>query len=221
MTHGIGRLLAQLPVPATPAEEVRRIVADVLAGSEYADARPGVLDRVWQAVQRGIVAVIRLLESGGAGSVIGTAVLALAALAVLFGVVRFTRRVQRGARQEFIDVGIAGRTAAEWTALAAEHEMQGRRREAVRCRYRALIARLSEEGLLGEIPGRTAGEYAAAVAADLPAAADAFGQATRTFEQAWYGRAAVTEADLRALAGAVDAVERAAGIAPTAAGARR
>ena len=51
------------------------------------------------------------------------------------------------------------RTAAQWRAEAAAHDAAGRWREALRCRYRALVAELAGRGLVEEIPGRTSGEY--------------------------------------------------------------
>lgn len=195
------------------------MVADVLARPEYAESRPGWWDRLWAVVLQVVGDVVALLQSGGAGSVIGTAVLVLATVAVLVAVVRFTRRVQRGARREIPEVHGGGRSSAQWRALAEDHQGEGRRREAVRCLYRALIARLAETGLLGEVPGRTAGEYLAAVRTDLPAAADPFAAATAAFERAWYGRAAVTEADVRGMEGEIRAVEDALGLRPVPSGA--
>jgi len=79
------------------------------------------------------------------------------------------------------------RSAAEWRAEAAAHEAAGRWRDALRCRYRALVAELAGRGLVEEIPGHTSGEYRQDVKVVFPAASVAFDGATDLFEQAWYG----------------------------------
>jgi Domain of unknown function (DUF4129) len=80
------------------------------------------------------------------------------------------------------------RSAAEWRAEAEAQERAGAWREAVRSRYRALVADLAARGLVEEVPGRTAGEYRREVGEALPAAATDFAGATELFEVAWYGR---------------------------------
>src|SRR5207244_8332949 len=83
----------------------------------------------------------------------------------------------------------AARPPGDWEAGAAGHEAAGRWRDAVRCRYRALVADLARRGVVDEVPGRTSGEYRAEVTASLPAAAADFTGATDLFERAWYGAA--------------------------------
>jgi Domain of unknown function (DUF4129) len=80
------------------------------------------------------------------------------------------------------------RSAAEWRAEAEAQERAGAWREAVRSRYRALVADLAARGLVEEVPGRTAGEYRREVGEALPAVATDFAGATELFEVAWYGR---------------------------------
>ena len=65
----------------------------------------------------------------------------------------------------------------------------------MRCRYRALVARLAAGGAVDEIPGRTAGEYRLELRRTRPDAAPAFTEATDLFERAWYGHADVTGGD--------------------------
>jgi hypothetical protein len=81
------------------------------------------------------------------------------------------------------------RSAAEWRAEADAQERAGAWREAVRSRYRALVADLASRGVVEEVPGRTAGEYRREVGRALPGAAGDFAGATELFEVAWYGHA--------------------------------
>jgi hypothetical protein len=79
------------------------------------------------------------------------------------------------------------RPARYWRDLAENLEAEGRWREALRARYRELVADLAEAGIIDEIPGRTAGEYRQVVAVERPADGAAFNAATGLFEGAWYG----------------------------------
>jgi hypothetical protein len=81
------------------------------------------------------------------------------------------------------------RGPAEWRADAEAAERAGQWRQALRCRYRALVAELADRGLVEEVAGRTAGEYRAEVAGAAPAVAAPFAGATELFERAWYGEA--------------------------------
>lgn len=77
--------------------------------------------------------------------------------------------------------------AEAWRRRADEAEAAGDRREAVRCRWRSMVAELASAGALDEIRGRTSGELVAALADARSPAAEVFAQATRRFEDAWYG----------------------------------
>jgi hypothetical protein len=85
------------------------------------------------------------------------------------------------------EAGEPPRPARYWRAEAERLEAEGRWAEALRARYRELIADLAEAGIIAEIPGRTAGEYRGDLAAGRPADAPAFEAATGLFEGAWYG----------------------------------
>jgi Domain of unknown function (DUF4129) len=75
----------------------------------------------------------------------------------------------------------------EWAAEAAVHEAAGEWRDALRCRYRALVAELATRGLVEEIPGRTTREYESLIRTRLPERSGAFDEASDMFEAAWYG----------------------------------
>jgi hypothetical protein len=133
-----------------------------------------------------------LVRLGGGGTVAGVVVaIGLAALvaAIIWLVVRHWAGLPSRRRHEPVTItaGWRARPAAEWRAEAAAHEAAGRWREALRARYRALVADLAGRGLVEEIPGRTSGEYRHQVDITVPAAADPFDEATALFEETWYG----------------------------------
>jgi hypothetical protein len=79
------------------------------------------------------------------------------------------------------------RTSNEWERFAAELMGSGRFREAIRAWYHAVLVTLFRAGLLHYRKDRTNWEYAYALGPDLPWR-PGFVDATRTFEQIWYGR---------------------------------
>jgi hypothetical protein len=201
-----------LPEPVVTGGEARRAVTDVLSRPEYAELEPNAFERARDALLEAIGRALDALAGTGAGTAVG-----YVALVILGGIVGLLAwRLLRGLRP---DVGVdgplsgdVGRSSEQWAAESEAHEQAGRFRDAVRCRYRALIAALAGGGLLDEIPGRTAGEYLTAVRADIPAAAEPFATATRVFEAAWYGPEEVTAAHAAAAREATAQAARAAGV---------
>jgi len=86
------------------------------------------------------------------------------------------------------------REPTDWRSEAETHRRAGRFREALRCRYRALVGDLARRGLIDEIPGRTTGEERAQLRDVRPAAGAPFDAAADLFDDAWYGHAAVDAA---------------------------
>ena len=82
-----------------------------------------------------------------------------------------------------------------WRGEADDHRAAGRYRDALRCRYRALVGDLARRGLLDEIPGRTTGEERRQLRASAPNAAPFFREAADLFDGAWYGHLTVGAAD--------------------------
>lgn len=207
-----------LPPPTVDPEQVRRTVDEVLARPEYRPSRPSLLDRVWGWV---LDQLGRLLDALGAqgGNLVAWAVV-LIILAVFVAVaVWFLRGVR--ADPDVVDpvTGAIGRTGADWAAEAAGHEHAGRWREALRCRYRGLIAELAVAGLVEEAPGRTTGEYLAELRAGLPGADPGATALTRDFEAVWYGSAPASGQDVQRLRAYADEVRRHAGLRRVAVGA--
>ena len=88
------------------------------------------------------------------------------------------------------DVDMSTRAAA-WRAAADRHLVAGRCRQALRCRYRALVVDLGDRGWLEELPGRTSGEHRRRVRSVAPEVAADFDAASDLFDGAWYGRTPV------------------------------
>ena len=82
-----------------------------------------------------------------------------------------------------------------WRDEADRHRAEGRFRDSIRCRYRALVGDLARRGLLDEIPGRTTGEERGQLRQSAPNAVPFFREAADVFDGAWYGHIAVSVAD--------------------------
>jgi Domain of unknown function (DUF4129) len=152
---------------------------------------------------RFLEAVIGVGEQNLVGTVAVVALLGV----ILVLVARFLRGVRRDPGQDLALALAPGRSPREWQAEAEEHERAGRWREALRCRYRLLLARLAVRGLIEEVPGRTSGEYLVEAIDALPDAAADLRAVTVAFERAWYGNQAVDAAQVRTAAQAVDRIE--------------
>lgn len=182
-----------LPPPTAEAEEVRRAADEILGRPEFQEPPRSLYQRVLDWLGDLLGEVLGSLIGSGPGSVIAWLLL----LAIVGGVVYLVvRALQRGARVPLsADAGANVITADErrpaqaWSAEAERFETEGRWRDALRCRYRALVATLARTGVVEEVPGRTAGEYRTIVRHARPAAADSFDGATDLFERSWYGNA--------------------------------
>jgi hypothetical protein len=183
--------LAELQVPVTPAADVERITDAVLSRPEFLDAQPSWFQQALRWLADVIGRFMDTIGQGQRGSVIGTVVLLAVALALVVIVVASTRSMRRDPGLDVTVDGPAGRDAQQWLADAQRLADLQDWRGALRCHYRALVAQFASAGLLEEVPGRTTGEYLAAVESDVPSAAASFTAATRRFESAWYGHDAV------------------------------
>jgi hypothetical protein len=79
-------------------------------------------------------------------------------------------------------------TPEAWRREAGRLAAEGRYREALRCRYRALVGELAQRGVVDEVPGRTSGDYERLVDSLLPGVSARFSAVTASFERCWYGR---------------------------------
>lgn len=179
---------AVLPEPSTSAEEASRAATEVLSRPEYAEAGPGLVDRAVSWFLRELAERLGPVGPEVDTPWVAVAVVAVVALLVVLALLvrRFARRLR--ADPVLADTGPVGRPPLDWAAEAARHEQAGRWRDAVRCRYRELVAALAAAGVVEEVPGRTAGEYLRALGERCPEAAEDFAAVTARFERAWYGR---------------------------------
>lgn len=196
----------------TDAEQVRRVVEEVLARPEYRDAAPSLLAQLRLVVLDFLGRLVAGLTGSSGGSLAGALVLVAAAVLVAVLVARFARAVRRDPEVEAVVSGAIGRSADDWRADAAGHERAGRWREALRAHYRALLADLAAVGLVEEVPGRTTGEYLSTIRAAVPAAATSMTTATVAFDSAWYGEERVTPEAVAAFLAHAGEVRRAAGL---------
>ena len=173
-----------LPPPDHSGASIRRAAREITSRPEF--RRPGksltqtVLDWLNNLLDR-------ITRVSGGTTVVGFLILLVALALIGWFVYRATRGLRPDPKRSVSVIVDVGRPATDWRAEATAHDAAGRWREALRCRYRALIADLAARGTVREVPGRTTGEYRAALTRDLPAAAADFGVATELFERAWYG----------------------------------
>jgi Domain of unknown function (DUF4129) len=203
---GWGQGQGDLRVPVRDPDQVREAVREVLSRPEFRPPDRPLLNRLFDWLLELIGRVLAALAGGGAGGIVGLVLLALLLLGVGLLVARFSRGLTPSPEVAAAVPGVPRRSAAEWRAEAEAHERTGAWRQAVRSRYRALVADLASRGLVEEVSGRTSGEYRREIGRTLPEAAADFAGATELFEVAWYGRSETGSreaAQLRDLSGRV------------------
>ena len=169
-------------------DEIRRAAREIVSRPEFRRPPRSPVQIVLDWIGRQLEKIFGWAPGGGhATDILGFLVAAAAVAAIVVLLVRFARGVQRDPGTDVAFDPDLGRPATDWQAEAAAHEAAGEWREALRCRYRAMVADLAARGLVDEVPGRTAGEYRTAVTRSAPAAAPDFSGATELFERAWYG----------------------------------
>jgi hypothetical protein len=184
----LGQEQGGLRVPVRDPQEVREVVREVLSRPEFRPPERSLMERVLDWVLEAIGRLLAALGGSGAAGIVGLVLLALVLVGVGILAARCSRGLTPSPEVAAAVVGGRRRSAAEWRAEAQAQERVGAWRDAVRSRYRALVADLAARGLVEEVPGRTAGEYRRDVGRALPAAAGDFAGATELFEVAWYGR---------------------------------
>jgi len=186
------------PPPSTrDPDAVRQAAEQILADPRYDRPPEPFVDRVLGWFGDRISDALGSLVAGGGGAVVAWVILLAGVGGIVYLVIRHGRigslPVARTARpRPMVELT---RTARQWRDEAAALEADGRWREGLRCRHRALVADLVRAGDIPEQPGRTAGEYVRDVARARPAAAGEMAAATELFEAAWYGGAATGAAE--------------------------
>ncbi len=197
----------ELPPPAHTGAQARDAARDILSRPEFHRPGPSIIERVERWVSEAISRVLDAISGVAGGGVIASVILIAAVALVVVMLLRFGKGVQADAPRPAARVRTGrGRTAEEWRAEATQHEAAGRWRDALRCRYRALVAELAGNGLLDDVPGKTTGEEREDIARAVPDASPPFADATLLFDEVWYGDAATGPEDaerLRALSESV------------------
>jgi hypothetical protein len=168
-------------------DEIRQLADDVVARPEFQVPEPSLLEEAQDWVARKIGELLAEATDGGAGSVVGILVLVTLVGLIVWFSVRMGRSVQADLHRPGVTIeGVHRRSPAEWRADAERLEGEGRWKEALRSRYRALVGDLVAEGLLEDVAGRTTGELRADLRSRAPQRSPDFDAATELFELAWY-----------------------------------
>ena len=177
-----------LPVPTQDPSTSNQKADQILDRSEFKRAQPGYVDRALRWIAERATDVISALFTGGAGSALAWVILGGLVGVVVLVAVRVGRTVQTDPTRPGPTMQIeVRRSPIEWRREAERFEAAGEWKNALRCRYRALVADLVARKVVRDLAGHTTGEYRADVSAALPDAAAEFGGATELFERAWYG----------------------------------
>lgn len=193
-------------------DEVRRRAEELLSRPPYVEEQPGVFARALGWLGDRIAALLDGAAFGTMGPLIAWTIAVLGALALGIVAWRLTRGTVAGRTTTTPTPTLTVRTAAQWHAEADDHEANDRRRDALRCRYAALVVGLVERGIIEDLPGRTVRELDAEVTRADPTLAPAVIDAGERFERGVYGRLPVGDEDLarvREVAYAVSSPRRA------------
>jgi hypothetical protein len=183
-------------VPAD-ADEARRVAEEVLSGPEYREAGESWITEVLNAIDEWFSRLFTSLGGGGGGSsAIGWIIVVLAVAGATVAVVLAVRSIRRSWRAVGEDDDDAERTSTrrrrreadvDWAREAERMEAEGRWRDGMRARYRALVAEMARRRVVDPAASRTTGEHRREVGSAAPEAAPDFDGAAELFDRAWYG----------------------------------
>jgi hypothetical protein len=182
------------PEPNHTPVEAREAADEILSRPEYQEPEPSLMERIQDAIGELFADLLNGLSIGGVLPQFVAWLLLLGLVAGIVALVAWGVRSGGWGRAPRVDQGDAvileaerHRSPKDWLAEAVRHESQGRWREGVLCRYRALVTELVQRNVIAELVGRTAGEYVQDVTARRPDVAPTFATATDLFERVWYG----------------------------------
>jgi hypothetical protein len=193
---------------AADPDEARSLAEEILSRPEYQPPAETWWQTALDWVQERFARLLGSLVGGGTGQVIGWLVVAVVLGAVVFLVYRLVRNGPPPAREKAEKPPVVRELTVDWQAEAARLEADGRWREGLRARYRALVARLVRRGAIDPAATRTTGDHRGEVAGRAPAAAAEFDAAAELFDRAWYGGRATGPEESRRFAELAEAVER-------------
>lgn len=177
----------------TWVDEARNRAEEILSRDEFSPPEESFVERILGRVGDWLSDFFSFLTFGSGGSGVGTLlgwiiIVALVAfIAVVLLKVDWRRRRRTRSEDEVRTVTVAGRTAGEWDDLAAAAERDGRWSEAVRARYRAVVARLAGRGIVSDRAATTSGEHRVDVDDRWSDGRSAFDAGAERFDEVWYG----------------------------------
>ena len=175
------------------ADEARRIAEQILSAPEYQEPAQPWWQKVLEKVDELFSRLFGTLGGSGGGSAIAWVILVVAVLGAVTVVVLAVRSLRRAPRSAHdAEGGLRTRRSrreprVDWDAAAEELESEGRWREGLRARYRALVEKLSRTHVIDAAPARTTGEHRREVGQAVPDAGPEFSDAAELFDRAWYG----------------------------------
>jgi hypothetical protein len=186
-----------LPDPQPSPEEARQAADDILARPEYQEPDPSIPERVADRIGEWLdelnlpppTAGLASIEAGWASALAWLVVAVLVVVVfVILSRLRPSRR-RRRAREDPLTLSETeiDRDPGMWRSEAERCEREGRWKDALRCRFRALIGQLIDRGVVRDLPGRTSGEFRVEVGRTAPDLAGDFAEASYLFDDAWYG----------------------------------
>ncbi|GAA4956111.1 DUF4129 domain-containing protein [Streptomonospora halophila] len=185
-------------------EEGQRLAREELSKRIYGEARPSLLDIIWQRINEWLSGVEVYGPTGW--WTLGPLLVVLVGLVVALLV--YMRPARRARRRKPIDEA-APLTAADHRAAAERHAAQGEFGAAVRERLRAVTRELEDGAVITPRPGRTATELAAETGAVLPRLRESLYAAAETFNDSAYGQRTATADGYRLLTELDEQVRRA------------
>jgi hypothetical protein len=201
-----------LPTLEHAPSELRERARDLLNRPPYRDGGEGpvtdLLRRAREAVARWLELVLDTL-TGDTRAAWG--IVAIGTVLLLVAVWRATRGWSGDRSIVEVPASRPSRSAAAWAEEADTHAASGRWRDAVRCRYAAVVGSLVEGGVLRDVPGRTVRELDRELASAAPTVAGEVRDAGAVFEEVWYGHEDAGPVELAVVDRAAAEVDRVLG----------
>jgi Domain of unknown function (DUF4129) len=204
-------IFLQEPPVDIDRERAAREAAEELSKSTYRDSGGSLIGKAIGKVLNWIGDLLNSLTgsspNGHAGLAMLIALLVLVVLVVLWraGVLRTSRRVKS---QAVFDTARPA-SAAEYRALAEQEAASGDYALAIRSRFRACVAELTERTVLDERAGRTAYEVVADASRIAPVLREPLQPAALVFTEVVYGNRPGTPQRYAAVVAADDAARTA------------